>query len=110
MKIKSFITTIVLIILSVVASIIIYQFNSSLLAQTDSVKLGLTKVTLIVFYILAISVSVSSAISSFGFSISSCRSDKTWLKVISVILLIVALGTCVFSGYVCYVAYGIYFG
>ena len=109
MRIKSFITTIITIIISIIASIVLFKFNSSLIVETDSVKLGLAKVTLIVFYIIAISFSVPSALTSLGFSISSCFSDKPWVKVISIILLILSIGACVFSGYVCVKAYQIYF-
>lgn len=109
MRVKSFVTTIVTMIISVIASIVVFKLNSTLLIETDSVKLGLSKIALMVFYIVAILFSVPCALTGFGASISACFSQKTWVKVVSIILLILSIGVCVFSGYVCVVAYQIYF-
>ncbi len=108
MKLKSFITSIITSILSIVGCIIVNSFNAGLI-PLEGVELALAKTTLIVFYILTMIITIPSTITTLIASIRACFSDSKTIKIISIVLLILSLGLCVFCGYVTYVAYTMYF-
>lgn len=108
MRVKSFITSITTLILSVVGSIILNSFNKSIL-PLSGVQLALSKTTLLVFYILVLVVTVPSVITGLISSIRSCFSESKAVKIISIILLVLNIGVCAFCTYAISVAYSIYF-
>ena len=96
-------------LLSIIFSLILKQFNDTLITTSDSIQLALSKITLIVFYLIVIFVSISTSISSFVSAILGCFSVNRVIKVLSIILLILVLCACLFCAYEIYIAYKIYF-